>query len=61
MQNDLMITLTRKQAKSLYETLKDAVENYTGPVEVVRVGDSDGGVFPVLNGERSNRGILVID
>lgn len=55
------ITLNRKQATALYLNLKDAVENYRGPVEVVRVGDSDGGVFPLLNGERTNRGIVVVD
>jgi hypothetical protein len=61
MPDRLAITLNRQQALVLAETIKDAVLNYQGPVEVVRVGDCDGAVFPVMNGERTNRGILITD
>ena len=54
-------TLTRWQALVLAETIKDAVLNYEGPIEVVTVGDCDGAVFPVYNGERTTSGIMIID
>lgn len=58
---DLTITLNRTQATALYQALAEAVHDHTGPVEVIRVGDSSGGVFPLYNNQRSNRGIVVTD